>query len=362
MTRGGTAQILLLAIYIPIALCAATVAPAAPAGERVMGVAGSVEGISADAGWVAISSHLESGGRVCDRAAAWRPASGAVVRFGRPGQCREDDGSYDDAVVDLHLAGGRTLFTSYSYGNHAYCDAVWTATIGAQTPTRVRNAPCTGGWGDADQRFEIAGSGSLIAVTSFVDCASAACLDEHGNQIPGGSYDIVLWRLSGTRLTRLAAVADRSRLLSAEAGRIALLAPDGTVVLRSASGRLLRTLPFGKREVVDAKLSGGTLVVRTRSSIRILDAKTGSVIRTRTLAPGARVKDVEGELAVYLRGRTIRVLRLSDGRDRAYKTVMGLADVELERAGLSYAYNLRTSTKPGRVVLVPWADLERLLA
>jgi hypothetical protein len=354
MIRARTQRIVVLVMCAAAILAAAAVAPSAPARERLIGVAGSVERISADDGLVAISSHLESAGLVCDRAAAWRPANGVVVRFGRPGQCRREGGSSDDAVVDLYFAGGRAVFTSYSYGNHAYCNAVRTATIDDPKPSRVANVPCSGGSGDADQFFEFAGSGSLIAVASYVHCYPGEC----GG--PEGHYDVALWRLAGARLVKLAGVANRSRLLAAEAGRIAVLAPDGAIVLYSASGKALRTLAFEKREVLDARLSGSQLVVQTRQSIEVFDAAKGTLERTRAVTPAAKLKDVEGGLAVYVRGRTIYVLRLSDGADRAYAGVTGLVGVELERSGLFYAYNERKGAKPGRVAFVPSADLAKL--
>lgn len=347
-------QLVVPVICATFALAAAVVAPSAPGTERMIGVTGSVERISADDGLVAISSHLESEGLVCDRAAAWRPANGAVVRFSRPDQCRREGGSNDDAVFDLFFAGGRAVFTSYSYGNHAYCNAVRTGTIDDPKPSRVPNAPCSGGSGDADQFFEFAGSGSLIAVASYVYCYPGEC----GG--PEGHYDVALWRLSEARLVKLARVANRSRLLAADAGRIAVLAPDGAIVLYSASGKALRTLPFKRGEVLDARLSGSQLVVQTRQSIQVFDAATGALERTLALTPGAKLKDVEGRLAVYVRGRTIHVLRLSDGRDRAYASVTGLVDVELVRSGLFYAYNERKGAKPGRVVFVPSADIAKL--
>lgn len=352
---------LLLAVAV---LATATIAASAATGARIIGVKGTVAEISADGGQVAISSHFETLRVVCDRAAVWRPVSGSVVRFNRPKECRENFDANDDGVADLFFAGGRAVFTDYSYGNYAYCNAVRTATIRRPEPALVGNAPCSGQWGDGDQFFQFTGSGSLIAVASYVYCSAEECEAEKGGFLPEGHYRVVLWRLSRTKLVRLARLEARSRLLTADAGRIAVLRPDGAIVLYSLTGRVLRELLFAKGAVLGARLSGSRLVVRTRDSLDVLDAANGARVRTRLLPRSARLADVEGGLVVYVNDRSIRLLRLRDGRDRLYARVDGVGpvDVELEPSGLFYAYNEREGSKPGRVVFVPTADLVRILS
>ncbi len=108
---------------------------------------------------------------------------------------------------------------------------------------------------------------------------------------------------------------------------------------------------------VTAALSGSLLAVQRGDSLELYDAVSGELERTRPLAAGGILTDLEGTLAAYLVGTTVRVLDLETGLEALFSTsASGPVDAELEPAGLAYAYN-RGGAKPGRVVFKPTREL-----
>jgi hypothetical protein len=98
------------------------------------------------------------------------------------------------------------------------------------------------------------------------------------------------------------------------------------------------------------------------------DVPSGNLLRRFRLDPGGlakpRLRDAEGNFAVYVAGVAIHVVRLGDGRDLALRIEReaGPADVQIEPQGLFYAYNEAYSEQPGRIAFVPFSQLRRRFA
>jgi len=344
------------------ALTLAGAAPAASPRTATTGVAGSVEAIAVDGGLVAIASHYESGGTVCDRVGVWDPAKGTSARLaGKDGGCRKEDEEPDDGVEGLGFAGGRAIWAEYDYGNHAYCVGVRTATASKPTPAAVSGAPCSGDAGSTGESFSYGGVGSLLAVLSFTYCDVVECQDESGADLPAGGYDPVLWRLSGTKLAKLKALADRTVLLDADATRVVVRAATGPVSVLDTKGAVKAELPFTKGEALAARLSGARLVVHVAKALRLVEM-SGKVVRTFKVPAGASLAGATATLAAYVTGAAVHVVRLSDGRDRAVGSAKGLVAARLTSPGLAYAWNVPGGgAKPGRAAWVTATELARAL-
>lgn len=347
-------------------LGALTVVLAASAGTPktvTTGVAGSVDGIAVDGGLVAIASRYEGGGTVCDRVGVWNPTKGTSLRLaGKDGGCRKVGAGSDDGVVGLGFAGGRAVWAEYDYGNHAYCSDVWTATVSKPTPVTVGAAPCTGALGGTTgESFAYGGSGSFFAVLSFTYCDVVECQDESGSDLPAGGYDPVLWRLSGTKLTKLKALADRTVLLDADATRVVVRSAKGAVSVLDTKGAVKAELAFGKGEALAARLAGSRLVVHVAKALRLVEP-SGKVVRTFNVPAGASLTGATATLAAYVSAGVVHVVRLSDGRDRTVGSARGFVAARLTSAGLAYAWNVPGGgAKPGRVAWVTAAELGRAL-
>ena len=171
-----------LAVAALAAVIAAAPAASRPAadGERVTGTRGRVLEISADGGRVAIRAGLEGTRRACHYASVWTPVSGRVVRFS-DNSCFP---SGDNAArhLGLTLAGTRLAWVDYEYGNHAYCEGPYTATLARPTPRNLR-LECDPASGVTDVYFDFAGDGALLALSAYRECL-ANCLDDDGKLLP----------------------------------------------------------------------------------------------------------------------------------------------------------------------------------
>jgi hypothetical protein len=76
---------------------------------------------------------------------------------------------------------------------------------------------------------------------------------------------------------------------------------------------------------------------------------------------GAELEDAAGDLVLYVAGAAIHVLRLSDGRDVVIHTPDATEPVfaRLVSNGFFYAFNVAYAKRPGRLVFVTRADLDR---
>lgn len=90
--------------------------------------------------------------------------------------------------------------------------------------------------------------------------------------------------------------------------------------------------------------------------IEAYDVSTGAGLFQQPLPARFRLVDVDGGLAVLLRGNSIMLLRLDDGRSRILTPGRSPVLAELEPAGLYYSYGVAGGT--GRVAFLPRSEAE----
>jgi hypothetical protein len=327
---------------------ALAVVPGAAGGSatKTIGTRGTVLSISADGDRVAIRAVVY-GHPDCDSGSVWQPATGKVVRFqDAPCGPKQSDRQYDA----LTLAGTRAVWTDYDYGNHAYCNGPFTATLAKPKPTNFGECPPQPD--NTDLIWEYKGDGGLLISRSYTLCE----LDcEPYDRIYDA--DVRIWSVS-TGLRKLAAPKDDTKLLDADAGRILLRDPGKKLLVLNAAGKQVASL------AIDAKaawLSGASRVsIPTGTTLRTYDVATGALAETCVLAKGAKLQDVEGGLAVYLTPGEVHLLTIATNADRVVARQKGLVQADLEPAGLFYAYNVPGhGAKPGRVAFVPVSALRK---
>jgi hypothetical protein len=180
-----------------------------------------------------------------------------------------------------------------------------------------------------------------------------------------------LQRIMPTGLDRVASGLETLYAVSADAGRILVLrnkppyggwsdGADGTLAIYRADGHLLRTLDVTTTvgAVRDARLQGSQIAVLTRTRVAILDAGTGKTLRSWPLpspASKVRLQDLHKGIAVYVSGRKITLVRLSDGKQAVITAPgQGMVRAQLETPGLFYTY---FADGAGHIALIPRAQL-----
>ncbi len=314
---------------------------------KTIGTRGAVVSISADGGTVAIHAAVV-GDPDCDSGSAWTPASGKIVRFqDTPCGKRASQKQYDS----LTLGGSRAVWADYDYGNHAYCNGPYVATLAKPKP--VNTGECPDEPDNSDMYWEFAGAGTLLVARSYFLC-EASCEPDYDR-----TYDdeVQIWRV-GAGLTKLLAAKDDTKLLDVDAGRILLRDPSKNLLVLNASGKQAASLAVDARL---ALLNGPSQVsVPSGTTLRTYDIATGKLAETCTMKKGAVLQDVESGTAVYLAAGEVHVLTISTNRDRVVARQKGLVQADLEPQGLFYAYNVPGGgSKPGRVTFVPASQLSK---
>jgi hypothetical protein len=266
------------------------------------------------------------------------------------------------------LAGKRLAWRCFDSGNTYVDIELETLRLGAPRPTFVTETvadPEGGGWSIGN----LVGHGSTIAFTTFHgkrQTAKAWLLlsrPHRGNKCPrnsdmlGGRSRPLCRRLQGAAGGVTMAVA---------AGRVLTVAPNGFVRIVSTRDRVLRGWSLGY-EVVNARLRGRTLAVQHGVSLDVFDASTGEKRWTLPLAANEGLKpyllDVQGDLATYVTGGAIHLLRLSTGRDAAL-AIPGAApwlEARLEPSGLLVTWNQMYRGRRGRLAFVPLKTVQQRL-
>lgn len=314
---------------------------------KTIGTRGAVVSISADGSRVAIHAQVE-GDPGCDSGSVWQPATGKIVRL-QDTLCGKK--ASDDQYDALTLAGSRVAWADYDFGNHAYCNGPYIATLA--TPKPSATGECPDEPDNTDLYWEFKGDGSLFVARSYFLC-EVNCEEDFTRTFDD---QVEIWRVGGG-LTKLLAAKDDTKLLDADAGRILLRDPAKKLLVLNAAGKQVGTVPL---DAMAAWLSGpGEVSIQTGTTLHTYDAATGKLAETCALKQGAQIQDVEGGLAVYLTPGEVHLLAIAANRDRVVAKAKGLVQADLEPAGLYYAYNVpHGGTKPGRVAFVPASALPK---
>ena len=344
---------------------------------RSFKTAGPIVDLAADGRLVAAGT-VNLPGHVCDRVVVWNARTGGHFRWKAESGCPSgaSGGSGFDQVA---LAGRRVAWLDWNAGNLTESELT-AATIGKKA-TRPIDDAINGGVEKASQPRAggefiagLYGDGSLFAwsgwrqhgfygTTWFPDNCDALPPDP-GCSLPPGTKDEQVLRIS-TPATFIHATVridpDTVQVAAVDSGRIAAQHEDGTISVFLANGTSLSSIRPVAGIQNGVALSGNRLAVLRSTTLAVYGASTG-VLQNAVLLPSSTVSsklvDLVQTYAVYLRGRSVHVLDVRNGKDVAY-TVRGSrpVDAQLERAGgLWYAYN-RAGTAPGRIVNVPWGRL-----
>ncbi len=175
-----------------------------------------------------------------------------------------------------------------------------------------------------------------------------------------------VWKATGTRKVIVRTFSGEATVASLDAARIAVLR-DGKRVSVLSPGGAIRTFAFGGSRILGAALDGPRLVVLQSARLTVLDLRRGRGTASwpvrRGFGPDPELEDVQGDLAAYVVGAGVHLLRLSDGREIVMDTPNATEPVfaRFVPSGLFYSFNESYQRRPGRLAFVARPELERAL-
>jgi hypothetical protein len=298
--------------------------------------------------------------RATDRVLVWNVRTGKTVVVSGRKTAAADSTSTGAGVFQLAIAGPRVAWLLNEGGNLEGDDYLYTSSVTHPREQQVAAAlrsgdgcsgreasNCAGSWLGG-----LVGSGGTIALNRWTT-------DSQGAVASGGLY-----MLEGARTTSIATGADTVLAVSADEGREAVLRPDGSVAVYDASGNMLVTVNPPSAEAV--ALSGKNLVVLAEGRrLELYDAHTGSLQKTLSTRGrrGPQNLDVQGNIATYTSGASVRAVNLTSGKDRAAGTFGNrIAFARISSAGLAFAANgVRASFGTATLKFVPLARIRALV-
>jgi hypothetical protein len=174
-----------------------------------------------------------------------------------------------------------------------------------------------------------------------------------------------IWKANAARKAIVRTFSGEATVASLDAGRIAVLREGHAVSVLSPAGEI-RTFAFGR--VLGAVLDGPRLVVLRSARLDVVDLSSGRRIVSwpvqRGFGPAPELEGADGNLAAYVVGIAVHVLRLSDGHEIVIDTPTATEPVfaRVAPSGMVYSFNESYAKRPGRLVFVARSELERVLA
>jgi hypothetical protein len=343
----------------------------------VLRTKGFVAHIAADGSRVAVATEFSKDNR-CDRVVVWNPSNRTNTQITTSVNC--ESGAVN-GIPEIALAGKRVVWIEAQGGNYLEL-ALRSRVLGHKKSETIDSADNGNGAAespDGGYLENVFGDGALLVFNSWsvctaypagydIDPSEPQCKDPApGTKIVlfdsaqklhkvvnGKAVEIAsapdIWE-SGLKITSLAVVA-------VDAGHIATQQPDGSVTIYSAAGSVLKKIAVPTGKFSGFALQGSQLATVRDDKLELYDVDGGTLANTLPLAAGSVLCDLQNGLAVYLNGRKIRVLRLSDGKKLTFSPPgKGSVDAQIESSGLFYSYNYKAGRSPGRVVFVPFAAL-----
>jgi hypothetical protein len=335
---------------------AASTAPSFPA--RVLTVRAPASDLNGAAGVLALDGPYAAyaqgtvDGRSCQlgaRVYRWNLATGRVSRASGGRTCALGQSSTGSGIEQIAVAGSRTAWLVNEGGNTFSGETLFStsavpgkdAILGTSARTGDYPPSTTGTWIGG-----LVSDGSRISYSTWTTTSTQAVTAS------------ALWRIAGPQGVELASGSGGAVSASADAGRVALLRPDGTVAVYGIGGQLLRTVAPSSAQAV--ALSGELLAVLTKTkTVDVYDRGTGALMHSWPIAGGAAPKlTAGGGIAVYVTWRSIHALDLLTGKDAVVATQStAIEDARLDGVGLLYDYNLPWATHTGKIVFVPFATV-----
>ena len=351
------------------------------AGTQTLSLPGPVSELAADGGRVAIVLRTTAQRCARDRVAVWAPATRTFVPIGASA-CTAST-STGAGLEGVALAGTSVAYVQFAGGNTREL-RLRLATLARPRPVTLASAAFGLDQNSGTFIGRVAGDRSLLAFDWWSQCTPCATpvaprsavwrVVASGSACPGANGLGALPRCRPIR-----AVAGPLRLLAVGGDRVATTAGDQGIEVRSTDGAPLYSGVF-PGAVRAARLDDGVLLVLTRAgnqnSLWTVDTNAADGRRSGPWAlppsssagdavcgdpsgcplPALRLEDFQSGIAVYVVGRDVHLLRLSDKRDVRIRAP-GPAPVhaQLEPSGLSYSYRAAASPGRGRVAFVPMA-------
>lgn len=350
----------LVALALVSAAALVTSGAATPkAATHTLATAGSVVALSADGPRVAVATAGLA--RACDRVVLWNPSAfGQTTRWAAHTNCgggRQTSGG--QRLNEVALAGSRALWVESISGNNQEL-ALWSATPGHKPSMLAFATNGNGAGGDpaGDYLGRIHADGTLAAFNTWRVCPGI--IGTIPPVCPPRTVAMqTLWRVTPNGKAAIRRGPDTTYVAAVDAGRIAVQHGNGSVTLFSAAGAPLTQIPVPSGRFAGVALNGKQLAVIRDGSLEIYSTATGALTKRIALlsTPAPTLRDLDAGLAVYTAGRTVHVVKVATGRNRAWATPTAAVDAQLEKSGLSYAYNRATGSARGRVVFVPRAQV-----
>ena len=149
-----------------------------------------------------------------------------------------------------------------------------------------------------------------------------------------------------------------------DGGRILVRNSEKLLTIYSKSGSILKQISAapGTTFCLRPVLRGSQLLNYSGEDLDLYNVSSGNFSRGIPIGSGAKLRGFQNGLAVYLTGRQIHVLRLSNDKRFAFvPSKTGFVDARIEAAGLFYAFNPANRRNSGRIAFIPIATLLRKL-
>lgn len=174
----------------------------------------------------------------------------------------------------------------------------------------------------------------------------------------GKRHPTTLWHVVAHPKPRIERLAERpftDNIRAVDGGKILLRESARKLTLLDARARPIRSLRVRTGLGDRVFLTGDTLVVVRSGSISVFDARSGRLRHDwRLVGDAPWVESVRGDLAAYVSGIALHLLRLDTGVDRivVLPRVGARPSAALSRRGLFVGYSAIDSPRPGRLLLL----------
>jgi hypothetical protein len=360
MKRLGRAFLVLtVGSLLGLALVASAAGTTTTHNKQVKHLAQPVGALAVDGTKVAYDLNSRAQAKATNKVRVWNVRTGQTITVSGKKTAVADDTGTGQGLFELAIAGSRVAWLVNEGGNLESADYLFSSSVThpkeRQVASALRNGDggcsgrdpigCTGAWLGG-----LVGSGNTIALNRWTTDAT------------GHIGSAGLYTLSGTQTKSIATGTDTVQAVSSDAGRVAVLHSDGSVAVYSKSGGVLMTLPPASAK--EAALAGKNLVVVSETrQLQVYDASSGSLKKTLpTHGRGLHNLDVQGNIAIYTTGPSVRAVNLSSGKTRAVGTLGKHSEIlfaRIDSAGLAYAANgVRASFGKSTLVFVPLARVK----
>jgi Tol biopolymer transport system component len=307
----------------------------------------------------------------CERVLIWEPGEKRLIRKDfRHAVCGVG------AIEELALAGDRVAWISRMADRQESFECLFAAPIAGASTRMFGSARC-----EATTAVHVAsgqcyqcpegrglaglhGGGSLIAYNSMSYCFVTDPRSCNRGRREGSLVDGI-WRLAGPRKQRVPQKTQGQRVLDVAAGRILTVRGSEARVL-TADGTAVAQIRLPS-PIDGAALAGTNLVTLKGFHLDVRDLQ-GRELHGWRLSPGRgarpELQDVRSGVAAIAVGSSLRLLRLSDGKEIQveFRNPAPPLYAAFGTMGLVYAYNAPNTRRHGFVAVISTRELASAFA